>query len=131
VAKSKVWLEIVTLIIPTLNDRPDLIREMCRWIRNEAGDRVPVHFTRFQPMYLIKNLPPTPVSTLEAARQVGLEEGLRFVYVGNVPGHEGENTFCPNCGQKVIARTGYAVEAVRLKKGKCATCGTPIPGLWA
>jgi pyruvate formate lyase activating enzyme len=130
VAKSKVWLEVVALIIPTLNDRPDLIREMCRWIRNEAGDKVPVHFTRFQPMYLIKNLPPTPVSTLEAAREVGLEEGLRFVYVGNVPGHEGENTFCPNCGRKVIARTGFEVDAVLLKKGRCASCGTPIPGIW-
>jgi pyruvate formate lyase activating enzyme len=130
VAKSKAWLEIVTLIIPTLNDGMDEIREMCRWIRNETGDSVPVHFTRFQPMYLVKNLPPTPVSTLEAARRVALEEGLRFVYVGNVPGHEGENTYCPGCGQTVIARTGYTIETVRLKKGKCAACGTTIPGIW-
>jgi len=130
VAKSKAWLEIVALVIPTLNDRMDQIREMSRWIRNEAGDSVPVHFTRFQPMYLVKNLPPTPVSTLEAARQVALEEGLRFVYVGNVPGHEGENTYCPGCGLTVIARTGFRVEIVRIKKGKCAACGTPIPGIW-
>jgi pyruvate formate lyase activating enzyme len=109
----------------------DLIRDMSRWIRSEAGDRVPVHFTRFQPMYLIKNLPPTPVSTLEAARRVALEEGLRFVYVGNVPGHEGENTFCPGCGTEVISRIGFTIEAVRLKKGKCERCGTPIPGIWA
>ena len=130
-AKSKAWLEIVALLIPTLNDQPDRIREMCRWIKGEAGENVPVHFTRFQPMYLVKNLPPTPVSTLEAARRIGLEEGLRFVYVGNVPGHEGENTYCPGCGEKVIARAGYSVETVRLKKGKCAACGTPIPGLWS
>jgi pyruvate formate lyase activating enzyme len=131
VARSKVWLEIVVLVIPTLNDRLDLLRDMCRWIRNEAGDQVPVHFSRFQPMYLVKNLPPTPVSTLESARRVALEEGLRFAYVGNVPGHEGENTYCPGCRAAVISRVGYRIEAVRLKKGRCATCGTPIPGIWA
>jgi pyruvate formate lyase activating enzyme len=130
VAKSKAWLEIVALIIPTLNDGLPQIREMCRWIKGEAGDSVPVHFTRFQPMYLVKNLPPTPVSTLEAARNIALEEGLRFVYVGNVPGHEGENTYCPGCGQALITRAGYSIETVRLKKGKCTACGTPIPGIW-
>ncbi|MCX6573022.1 MAG: AmmeMemoRadiSam system radical SAM enzyme [Candidatus Aminicenantes bacterium] len=131
VARSKVWLEIVVLVIPTLNDRMDLIRDMCRWIRDEAGDQVPVHFSRFQPMYLVKNLPPTPVSTLEAARRIALDEGLRFVYVGNIPGHEGENTYCPGCHGAVISRVGYRIGSVRLKKGKCVTCGTPIPGIWA
>ena len=82
-------------------------------------------------MYLVKNLPPTPVSTLEAARRIALEEGLRYVYVGNVPGHESENTFCPGCGKVIIARAGYTIEAVRLKKGRCESCGTPIPGIWA
>jgi len=131
VAKSKAWLEIVILVIPTLNDDPATIRDMCRWIKNEAGDRVPVHFSRFQPMYLVKNLPPTPVSTLEAARRAALEEGLRFVYIGNVPGHEGENTYCPGCGRQVISRFGFKIEALRLKKGRCESCGTPIPGIWA
>jgi pyruvate formate lyase activating enzyme len=131
VARSKVWLEIVVLVIPTLNDRPDLIRDMCRWIRDEAGDQVPVHFSRFRPMYLVKNLPPTPVSTLEAARRIALDEGLRFVYVGNIPGHEGETTYCPGCRGAVISRVGYRIGSVRLKKGKCVTCGTPIPGIWA
>ena len=130
VAKSKVWLEIVYLVIPTLNDRLDLIREMAKWVRNEAGNHVPVHFSRFQPMYLVKNLPPTPVSTLEAARKTALEEGLRFVYVGNVPGHEGGNTFCPGCGKVAVQRVGYRIEAIRLKGGRCDTCGTPIPGIW-
>jgi pyruvate formate lyase activating enzyme len=130
VAKSKVWLEIVYLVIPTLNDRPDRIREMVRWVRDEAGEGVPLHFSRFQPMYLVKNLPPTPVSTLEAARLTALEEGLKFVYLGNVPGHEAEDTLCPGCGTTVIARTGYSVDAVRLKKGSCEQCGTPIPGIW-
>jgi pyruvate formate lyase activating enzyme len=131
VARSKAWLEIVYLVIPTLNDRMDVIREMARWVRNEAGAHVPVHFSRFHPMYLIKNLPPTPVSTLEEARRTALEEGLRFVYIGNVPGHEGESTYCPGCGSVAIARAGYRVETVRIKKGRCEKCGTPIPGIWA
>ncbi|HOW85282.1 MAG TPA: AmmeMemoRadiSam system radical SAM enzyme [Candidatus Aminicenantes bacterium] len=131
VAGSKVWLEIVVLVIPTLNDDPATIREMCRWIRSEAGDRVPVHFSRFQPMYLVRNLPPTPVSTLVAAKRIALEEGLRFVYVGNVPGHEAENTFCPGCGREVISRFGFTIKAMRMKKGRCESCGTPIPGIWA
>ncbi len=131
VAKSKVWLEIVYLVIPTLNDRMDLIREMAKWVRGEAGEHVPVHFSRFNPMYLVKNLPPTPLSTLESARRTALEEGLRFVYVGNVPGHGGESTYCPGCGGVAVGRVGYSVESVRIKKGKCEKCGTPIPGIWA
>jgi pyruvate formate lyase activating enzyme len=130
VARSKAWLEIVYLVIPTLNDRMDLIREMARWVKNEAGASVPLHFSRFHPMYLVKNLPPTPVSTLEAARRTALEEGLRFVYVGNVPGHEAEDTVCPGCGTTVVARTAYRIDAVRIGKGKCEKCGTIIPGLW-
>jgi pyruvate formate lyase activating enzyme len=130
VAGSKAWLEIVYLVIPTLNDRMDLIREMARWIKNEAGADVPLHFSRFHPMYLVKNLPPTPVSTLEAARRTALEEGLRFVYVGNVPGHGAEDTVCPGCGTTVVARTAYRIDAVRIDKGRCEKCGTTIPGLW-
>lgn len=131
VAKSKIWLEIVYLVIPTLNDSLKDIREMARWVKNEAGDRVPLHFSRFQPLYLVKNLPPTPVSTLEAARDTALEEGLRFVYLGNVPGHPGENTYCMNCRKAVIRRTGFRIEDIQLKGGKCKFCGTPVPGIWA
>jgi pyruvate formate lyase activating enzyme len=131
VARSKVWLEIVYLVIPTLNDSMTDIREMAKWVKGEAGDHVPLHFSRFQPLYLIKNLPPTPLPTLEAARATALEEGLRFVYLGNVPGHPGESTYCPNCHQTVIQRTGYRIEAIHLKGGKCKFCGTPIPGIWA
>jgi pyruvate formate lyase activating enzyme len=131
VARSKVWLEIVYLVIPTLNDRPEDLREMARWVLETAGPDVPVHFTRFQPMYLMKNLPPTPISTLEAARETALAQGLRFVYIGNVPGHEAESTYCPACRRAVIQRVGYSIEAIRLRKGKCESCGTAIPGLWA
>ncbi|HYA48503.1 MAG TPA: AmmeMemoRadiSam system radical SAM enzyme [Burkholderiales bacterium] len=131
VAKSQAWLEIVYLVIPTLNDSLADIRAMARWIRNEVGDRVPLHFSRFQPLYLVKNLPPTPVSTLEAARDTALAEGLKFVYVGNVPGHPGESTYCPGCAKTVIRRTGYTVEDIQIKGGRCKSCGAPIPGVWA
>lgn len=129
--RSGVWLEIVYLVIPTLNDAERDLRAMARWAAGEIGPDVPVHFSRFQPMYLLKNLPPTPVASLEAARRIALEEGLRYVYVGNVPGHEGENTYCPKCRTAVIERSGFEIRANRLKGGACPSCRTPIPGLWA
>ncbi len=131
VRRSRVWLEIVYLVIPTLNDSEADLRAMARWTAGEIGPDVPVHFTRFQPMYLLKNLPPTPVASLEKARRIALEEGLRYVYVGNVPGHEGENTYCPKCRTVVIERSGFAIRANRLKGGACPSCRTTIPGLWA
>ncbi|MGB9837029.1 MAG: AmmeMemoRadiSam system radical SAM enzyme [Candidatus Saccharicenans sp.] len=131
IARSSVWLEIVYLVIPTLNDNPDEIRNMCRWLKSEIGPDYPLHFSRFHPMYLIKNLPPTPVSTLEKLRQIALEEGLRYVYVGNVPGHPGENTYCPNCGKLIIGRYGYTVTKNEIKKGQCRFCGQKIPGVWS
>jgi pyruvate formate lyase activating enzyme len=130
IGRSRVWLEVVYLVIPSLNDSPTEIRNTARWMKQEVGDHVPLHFSRFHPMYLMKNLPPTPVATLEAARETALDEGLKFVYVGNVPGHQGENTYCPGCGRVVIRRVGYAVEKVELKKGRCGACGTVIPGVW-
>ncbi len=129
-SQSKVWYEIVYLVVPTLNDDLDDIGKMCKWMVKELGKDVPVHFTRFHPMYLLKNLPPTPVSTLEKARETALQEGMNFVYVGNVPGHSGENTYCPGCKNVVIGRTGYRITQMRIKDGKCTTCGTVIPGVW-
>ncbi len=131
VARSTVWLEIVYLVIPSLNDRSSDLRDMCRWVREEVGHGVPLHFSRFQPNYLMKNLPPTPVSTLEKAHAIAREEGLDFVYVGNVPGHEGENTFCPECSKLVVRRWGYEVRDLHIKDGQCAFCGHAIPGIWA
>ncbi len=131
IAASKVWLEIVNLVIPSLNDDPADLRDMARWIRDEAGPDVPLHFSRFQPMYLIKNLPPTPISTLDKARAVALEEGLHYVYVGNVPGHPGENTNCPSCGRRLIERYIFEIRAMEIKDGRCPSCGTVIPGIWS
>jgi pyruvate formate lyase activating enzyme len=128
--KIGIWFEIVVLIVPTLNDSEKEIREMSRWIKERLGNDVPVHFTRFHPMYKIKNLPPTPVSTLERARKIAQEAGIHYVYIGNVPGHEGEHTFCPGCKKIVIKRTGFFILENHVKGGKCSFCNYPIPGVW-
>jgi pyruvate formate lyase activating enzyme len=128
--KEKVHLEITNLVIPTRNDDMPLVKEMCLWIRNELGPETPVHFSRFVPLYKLRNLPPTPVSTLERARAVAESAGLEYVYIGNVPGHEAENTFCPGCKKPILRRSGFIVVQNHLKQGKCAYCGRPIPGIW-
>lgn len=129
--KEGVHLEITNLMIPTKNDDPSVIKEMCLWVKRELGADIPIHFSRFYPLYKLRSLPPTPVSTLEKARTVALSTGLEYVYIGNVPGHEGENTFCPKCKKMIIQRTGYMVGEIHLKGGKCGYCGKPIPGIWA
>jgi len=128
--QEKVHLEITNLVIPTKNDDLSLLREMCLWVKKELGPDTPMHFTRFYPLYKLKSLPPTPVSTLEMARSAALSVGLEYVYIGNVPGHEGENTFCPRCKTMIIQRTGFMIREVHLKGGKCAYCGKPISGIW-
>lgn len=130
VAASRVWLEIVYLVIPTLNDDPALLRRMCAWLREEVGSEIPLHFSRFHPAYLLKNLPPTPVSDLERARDIALDEGLKFVYIGNIPGHEAENTSCPGCGKRIVERNGYRIGDMSILEGKCLNCGRSIPGIW-
>jgi pyruvate formate lyase activating enzyme len=124
------WTEIVYLVIPTLNDRDDEFRGLARWIKGNLGTDVPVHFTRFHPQYLLKNLPPTPVSTLERAKQIADAEGLEYVYIGNVPGHPAENTYCPGCGREVVSRLGYTIRAIGIEKGACSHCGHNIAGVW-
>ncbi len=123
-------LEITNLVIPTKNDKTVLIKDMCNWIKKELGPDTPLHFSRFYPLYKLRNLPPTPVATLETSRRVAIEAGLEFVYIGNVPGHEGERTYCPHCHKLLIARQGYTVSEINLNKGKCKFCGRPIPGIW-
>jgi len=126
-----VHLEITNLMIPTKNDDVDTVRKMCAWIKSELGADTPVHFSRFYPLYKLRNLPPTPVSTLEKSRKIAMDLGLEYVYIGNVPGHEGERTFCPRCKKLLIVRQGYSVGEVHLNKGKCKFCGKPISGIWA
>jgi pyruvate formate lyase activating enzyme len=131
VHQSKVWLEIVYLVIPSLNDTPAEIRSMCQWLLKEVGPDVPLHFSRFSPLYLLKNLPATPLSTLESAHKIALDEGLRYVYIGNVLGHKAESTYCPRCRNPVIERTGFQVTGINLAGGTCKFCHSPIPGYWA
>jgi len=131
VAKSGVHLEIVNLVVPTLNDSDRMLKDLVDWIAGEIGPDVPVHFTRFHPDYRLLNLPPTPVTTLERFREHAMVRGLRYVYVGNVPGHPGNNTFCPQCGKVVIRRNNFFVEEMNLKDGKCGFCGCSIAGVWS
>ncbi len=129
--QENMWTEIVYLIIPTLNDDPNELKQMCRWIVKELGPDIPIHFSRFYPVYRLKNLPPTPVTTLVTAREIAMEAGLNYAYVGNVPGHEGESTFCPSCQQVAIKRIGYQILQMNIDKGgKCKNCGQKIPGVW-
>ncbi len=130
VADSGVHLEIVNLVIPTLNDELEEVRSMCTWIAENLGVEVPVHFTRFFPAYKMQHLPPTPIETLEAAVAIGDEVGLHYVYLGNVPGHKRNSTFCPNCGERIIHRLHFTVAELGIVGGKCRFCGQPIAGIW-
>jgi pyruvate formate lyase activating enzyme len=128
--QEKVHLEITNLVVPTRNDDLTLVKEMCLWIKKELGTDVPIHFSRFYPLYKLRGLPPTPISTLDKIRAIARSAGLEYVYIGNVPGHEGENTYCPKCKKLIIQRTGYMIGEVHLKRGACGYCGKPIPGIW-
>ena len=126
-----IWFELVVLVIPTLNDSTEEIRQMSEWVVRHLGPDVPMHFTRFHPTYRITNLPRTPVSTLERSREIALAAGVRYVYAGNVPTHPGENTYCHGCRHELIRRTGFRVQFNRIEEGKCPKCGTAIPGVWS
>jgi len=130
VRRSGVWLELVYLMVPTLNDDPRELREMARWLKANVGNDVPIHFSRFYPQYQLRDLPPTPVPSLERAYDICREEGLDYVYIGNVPGHRTENTYCPSCSEIVISRRGYMVTSVDIVEGRCRFCDHVIPGIW-
>jgi pyruvate formate lyase activating enzyme len=123
-----VWVEVTTLIIPGLNDDERELREMARFVKS-VGCEVPWHVTAFYPTYKLTDRPPTPAATLQRAREIGLAEGLRYVYEGNVPAEAGENTFCYGCGALVIERSGFRFIHNRLQAGKCSQCGMPIDGV--
>lgn len=130
VAASGVHLELVNLVVPELNDDTADIRRMCQWVRDSLGSSTPLHFTRFSLAYRLGNSPPTPVKTLEKAAAIATEVGLEYVYVGNVPGHQLENTVCPKCGKTVIRRSGFSVLENRIRDGRCEFCGARIRGVF-
>ncbi len=128
--EAGIHIEITSIVIPGLNDGMGTIREMCQWIVDELGPDVPLHLARFYPLYRLSDLPRTPVSTLDEARNTAMAAGLRFVYVAKVAGHQGENTFCPGCGGAVIRRVGFVVKGMDLEDGRCRGCGYAVPGIW-
>ena len=127
-AKEK-WhmhVEVVTNIIPTMNDDEEQLRGIASWIRDDLGELTPWHVTRFHPLHEFTNLSATPLATLEKAYQIGKKAGLKFVYLGNVPGHEYENTVCYSCGKMVVRRVGYDTEVVGLNGSRCNYCGAEL-----
>ncbi len=124
-----IWIEITTLIIPTLNDSEEELRKIAEFI-SEVGEDTPWHISQFYPTYKLITLPRTPVATLRRAREIGLEAGLKYVYEGNVPGEDGENTYCPKCGKLLIHRFGYQIIENKIKNSTCTYCGAKIDGLY-
>jgi pyruvate formate lyase activating enzyme len=123
-----VWLEVTTLVIPTLNDSDRELKEMAEFIK-ELGRETPWHVSRFHPTYRLRNVPNTPVATLKRAREIGLQVGLQYVYTGNIPGDQGENTLCHHCGQVLIDRYGFSTGLYAIEKGCCPDCRTQVAGV--
>ena len=130
IAKSRAHLEIVNLVVPTLNDSDKMLLELINWVLGEVGPDVPLHFSRFHPAYQMLNLPPTPVATLERARDMAISRGINYPYVGNVPSHPGDNTYCPSCKKVLIQRRGFFVTEMNIKNGRCKFCSRKIAGVW-
>jgi pyruvate formate lyase activating enzyme len=124
--KWNMHVEAVTNVIPTMNDDEGQLRNIATWIRDNLGEITPWHVTRFHPLREFTHLSATPVSTLERAYKIGKEAGLKFVYLGNVPGHEYENTVCYSCGKTVVHRIGYDTQVVGLDGSKCKFCGAEL-----
>jgi len=128
--KTGMWIEITTLLIPGLNDDEEQIKGIINFVKDELGKETPLHFSLFYPHYKLSHLPPTPVEKAKKAREMALENGLRYVYTGNYPGDEGENTYCYNCKNLLIKRYGFMVEKNLIEKGRCPYCGVNIDGIF-
>ena len=121
-------MEVVTNVIPGFYDDETELRGIASWIRNDLGAETPWHVTRFYPCLALSHLPATPISVLERAQSIGKEEGLRYVYLGNVPGHKGENTYCPVCGELLIERYVFEIVQNRIRNGRCPICEATVAG---
>lgn len=129
--EMNVWVEITNLVIPTWTDDYAMIRKMCQWLASNGFAEVPLHFSRFFPLYKLTQLPQTPTSTLIKAKEIAQSCGLKYVYIGNAALPGAGNTICPSCGKVVVERKGFNVSMVNLKNGKCGWCGATIAGKWA
>jgi pyruvate formate lyase activating enzyme len=125
-----VWLEISNLVIPNWSDNMDMINKMCDWLFRNGFQDTPLHFLRFQPLYKLNQLPATPIPVLEKAKEVALNAGIKFAYIGNIPGNEAISTNCPRCKKMIVERKGYTIVNNHLKNGTCGFCGEKIPGIW-
>ena len=130
IRKTPAHLEVVNLMVNGLNDKPDDMKRMAGWLAKNVGVHTPFHITRYYPAYKMENVPATPIAHLERAHEIAVAEGIEYVFVGNVPGHKTNSTYCPRCGAFVIGRAGFKVLQMQLKDGKCAKCGHVIPGVW-
>jgi len=124
--KWQMHIEVITNIIPTMNDDDEQLEGIAHWIRDELGELTPWHVTRFYPHHNLMHLPPTPISTLEHAYDIGRKAGLKFIYAGNAPGHQSESTVCYSCGKLIAQRFGYQTEVVGLNGSKCKFCGAEL-----
>lgn len=126
-----VWLEITNLVVPGWTDKPDMIKQMCDWLAANGFQDNPLHFSRFFPLYKLKDLPYTPLDVLDKARETAMKAGLKYVYIGNVPGSPAENTYCPGCKKVVLERKGFTILTNNLKGSSCKFCGEKIAGVWS
>jgi pyruvate formate lyase activating enzyme len=124
-----VWQEVTTLLIPGLNDSAESLQSIAGFIR-KIDPRIPWHISRFYPVYRMTDRPLTPKESIQQAREIGIREGLYHVYTGNMPGDDGESTFCPQCGELMIGRTGFSVQSIVIREGRCPHCGEEIAGVW-
>jgi len=126
-----VWLEITNLVVPSWTDNLDEIRKMCKWLSDNGFRNTPLHLSRFYPIHKLEQLAPTPVEILNSAYRIAIEEGLKYVYTGNVPGNEISDTKCPSCNSSVVIRQGFRISTNNITGGKCNKCGSKIEGVWS
>ncbi|MCX6248735.1 MAG: AmmeMemoRadiSam system radical SAM enzyme [Bacteroidetes bacterium] len=126
-----VWLEITNLVVPGWTDKPDMITQMCEWLAKSGFGDTPLHFSRFFPLYKLKDLPYTPLDILERAREIAIKAGIRYVYIGNVPGSPAENTYCPECKKVIVERKGFSILNNNISNSACKFCSAKIAGVWS
>jgi pyruvate formate lyase activating enzyme len=128
--EMNVWLEITNLVIPTWTDDFGMIEQMCKWLVANGFSNNPLHFSRFHPQYKLTQLPATPVSTLIKSREIAVKAGLKYVYIGNAPGQQAENTACPKCKKTLVERKGFSIVSNHIVSSRCKFCNEPIAGVW-
>ena len=128
--EEKVWVEVTNLIVPGGNDAPRMIADLCQWHMAHLGPDVPMHFSRFFPMYRMQDAAPTPLGTLQNAARIARDAGIRYVYVGNIATPSGEDTICPKCGRTLVQRQGFIVVRNDIRDGRCPYCGAPLGFDW-